>query len=385
MLTQYLFESTGLPIFDSRLFRAGLAAVLATLLVFLIMPGYIAFLKRIGATADFKDKSPPIMGGLLLVVIVVLVSCGTVILNGYSIAALAILVLYSTVGAIDDIAKIRKKRLVDSGKMTKKDYEEKADGISSTTRLFLYLLFSFAIAIICYKLIPDLTGHLYVPFVNYNHWHPYLPNWLFILFITFVVAASANGTNFTDGIDSLASVPIITGMFFAGAVAYVSGNAIFSNYLNIPYLKGCDELLPIAMASIGALLAYLWYNSPPAEIYMGDAGSVGFGALLGIMFILVQAALFLPIVGIIILVEALSVVLQIGHFKMNKIRCGREYADKHRLFLRAPIHHHFQLKWKGKDRFGDSKPLVNAKIAWRMHLISFFALIVGLIVFFGLR
>jgi len=383
MLTQYLFELTQYQIFDSRMFRAGLAAILATTLVFLIMPSYIAFLKKIGATSDFKDNSPPIMGGLLLVIIVVIVSLLTVIINGYSIAALAILVLYSAVGAIDDIAKIRKKRLVDSGKITKKDYEEKADGISSTMRLFLYLLFSFAIACLCYKLIPDLTGHLYVPFVNYNYWHPYLPYWLFIPFITFVVAASANGTNFTDGIDSLASVPIITGMFFVGAVAYVSGNVIFSDYLHIPYLKGCDELFPIAMASIGALLAYLWYNSPPAEIYMGDAGSIGFGALLGIMFILVQAALFLPLVGIIILVEALSVVLQIGHFKINKRFRSLEYADKNRLFLRAPLHHHFQLKWKG--RFGDSKPLVNAKIAWRMHLISFFALILGFIVFFGLR
>ena len=383
MLIQFLFDQTGYPIFDSRLFRAGLAAVLATLLVFLTMPSYIAFLRKAKATADFKENSPPIMGGLLLVVIVVLVSCFTVIINGYSIAALAILVLYSVVGAIDDIAKIHKKRLVDSGKLSKKDYEEKADGISSTTRLFLYILFSFAVAVLCYKFIPDLKSNLYVPFINPKFWYPYLPNWLFILFITFVVAASANGTNFTDGIDSLASVPIITGMFFVGAVAYVSGNAIFSEYLHIPYLKGCDELLPIAMASIGALLAYLWYNSPPAEIYMGDAGSIGFGALLGIMFILVQAALFLPIVGVIILVEALSVVLQIGHFKLNKIVRGREYADKHRLFLRAPIHHHFQLKWKG--RFGDSKPLVNAKIAWRMHLISFFALLLGFIVFFGLR
>ena len=232
--------------------------------------------------------------------------------------------------------------------------------------------FSFIIAILCYKLIPDLTGR-----------YPHLPNWLFIAFITFVVAASANGTNFTDGIDSLVSVPLITGMFFVGIVAYVSGNAIFSDYLHIPYLKDCDELFPIAMASIGALLAYLWYNSPPAEIYMGDAGSIGFGALLGIMFILVQAALFLPIVGVIILVEAVSVALQIGHFKLNKKMRGWEYANTHRLFLRAPIHHHFQLKWKG--RFGDSKPLVNAKIAWRMHLVSFFALILGFIVFFGLR
>lgn len=383
MLTQFLFEQTQLQIFDSRLFKAGLAAVLASLVVFLAMPHYIAFLKKIKATSDFKENSPPIMGGLLLVVTVVVISCMTAAINGYSIAALVILVLYSAVGAVDDIAKIRKKRLVDAGKITKKDYEEKADGIGSTARLLLYFIFSFAIAIFCYKFIPNLTGHLYVPFVKPDMWYPHLPNWIFILFITFVVAASANGTNFTDGIDSLASVPIITGMFFIGVVAYVSGNAKFSDYLHIPYLPGCDELLPIAMASIGALLAYLWYNSPPAEIYMGDAGSIGFGALMGIMFVLVQAGLFLPIVCIIILVEAMSVVLQIGHFKFNKKFKGWEYADKNRLFLRAPIHHHFQLKWKG--RFGDSKPLVNAKIAWRMHLVSIFALILGFIVFFGLR
>jgi len=383
MLIQFLFEITGYQIFDSRLFRAGLAAVLSALLVFFTMPRYIAFLKRINATSDFKENSPPIMGGLLMVIVVVVVSCITAIFNGYVVAALVILVLYSTVGATDDITKIRMKKLVDSGKKTKKDYEEKADGMGTTIRLVLYFLFSFAIAISCYKLVPDLTSELYVPFVKFQIWHPHLPNWMFILFITFVVAASANGTNFTDGIDSLVSVPLITGMFFVGVVAYVSGNVIFSDYLHIPYLKGCEELFPIAMASVGALLAYLWYNSPPAEIYMGDAGSIGFGALLGIMFILVQAALFLPIVGVIILAEAASVVLQIGHFKLNKKIRGWDYADKHRLFLRAPLHHHFQLKWRG--RFGDSKPLVNAKIAWRMHLISFFALIFGFIVFFGLR
>lgn len=383
MLVQYLFSITDNPIFDSRLFRAGLAAVLAALMVFLTMPFYIKFLKKIGATSDFKENSPPIMGGFLLAIIVAFVSCLTALFNGYTIAALSILVLYSGVGAIDDVKKILTKRRVDRGEISKKDYEEKADGLSATVRICLYFLFSFIIAIFCYKFIPDLTGNLYVPFINPSDWYPHLPNWVFILFITFVVASSANGTNFTDGIDSLVSVPLITGMFFVGIVAYVSGNAIFSYHLHIPYLKGCDELFPIAMASIGALLAYLWYNSPPAEIYMGDAGSIGFGALLGIMFILVQAALFLPIVCVIILVEAMSVALQIGHFKWNKRTRGLDFAKNNRLFLRAPIHHHFQLKWKG--RFGESKPLVNAKIAWRMHLVSFFALIVGFIVFFGLR
>nr|AGS54271.1 phospho-N-acetylmuramoyl-pentapeptide-transferase [uncultured bacterium contig00092] len=125
MLIQYLFDLTGNPIFDSRMFRAGLAAVLAALLVFLTMPRYIAFLKKIGATSDFKENSPPIMGGLPLVIIVAVVSCTTALFNGYSIAALAILVLYSAVGAIDDFAKIRKKRLIESGKTLKKITKKK--------------------------------------------------------------------------------------------------------------------------------------------------------------------------------------------------------------------------------------------------------------------
>ncbi|MDR2580047.1 MAG: hypothetical protein LBC85_03530, partial [Fibromonadaceae bacterium] len=269
MLIQYLYTITGSEIFDSRLFRAGCAAVLAAFFVFLTMPRYIAFLKKIGATSDFKENAPPIMGGALLVVIVLTVSCITAIFNGYTISALAIFVLYSLVGSLDDIAKIRTKKLVASGKISKKDYEEKADGMGATTRLILYFLFGSIIAVLCYKLIPDLRGNLYVPFVKPDLWYPYLPNWLFVAFITFVITASANGTNFTDGIDSLVSVPLITGMFFVGVVAYVSGNAIFSDYLHVPYLRGCDELFPIAMASIGALLAYLWFNSPPAEIYMG--------------------------------------------------------------------------------------------------------------------
>ena len=181
-----------------------------------------------------------------------------------------------------------------------------------------------------------------------------------------------------DGLDSLVSVPILTSMVFVGLVAYVSGNFIFSQYLSVPYLPGCDELFPIATAIAGSLLAYLWFNSPPAEIYMGDAGSVGFGAAIGIMFILVQAGLFLPIVCIIIIAEACSVLLQISWFKFTKKTSG----TGKRIFLCAPLHHHYQKKWEGKF---PSKPLMNSKIVWRMHLVSIFALIFSMVVFFGIR
>ena len=382
MLCHWLYHITSIDLFEGRLFRAGVAAMLSIVLVLFLMPKYIRFLQKLDATSDFdKDgvsKSPPIMGGLLLVVVVEAVSLLVCQMNGYSISTLVILAAFSAVGAIDDIAKVKAKRLIKLGKLKAADYMDKADGISSSLRLFLYFLFSFVVAIFCYKFIPELKGNLTIPFLPIDVFQLHLPNWIFVGFMTFVIAASANGTNFTDGLDSLVSVPILTSMFFVGLVAYVSGNFIFSQYLSVPYLPGCDELFPIATAIAGALLAYLWFNSPPAEIYMGDAGSVGFGAAIGIMFILVQAGLFLPIVCIIIIAEACSVLLQILWFKFTRKTTG----TGRRLFLCAPLHHHYQKKWEG--RFA-TKSQMNSKIVWRMHLVSIFALIFSMVVFFGIR
>jgi len=357
MLCHWLYHITSIDLFDGRLFRAGVAAMLSIVLVLFLMPKYIRFMQRLDATSDFdKDgaKSPPIMGGLLLVVVVEAVSLMVCQMNNYTVPTLIILAAFSAIGAIDDIAKVKAKRLIKMGKLKAADYMEKADGISSSLRLFLYFLFSLVVAIICYKFIPELKGNLTIPFCPIDVFQIYLPNWAFVGFMTFVIAASANGTNFTDGLDSLVSVPILTSMVFVGLVAYVSGNFIFSQYLSVPYLPGCDE------------------------IYMGDAGSVGFGAAIGIMFILVQAGLFLPIVCIIIIAEAFSVLLQILWFKFTRKTTG----TGRRLFLCAPLHHHYQKKWEG--RFA-SKPLMNSKIVWRMHLVSIFALIFSMVVFFGIR
>lgn len=375
MLSQLLAEWTGYALFEGRLFRAGAAALFSIFLVFATMPTYIRYLQSLDATSDFDkgdQKPPPIMGGLLLVIVSLVSSLAFTHLNGYVISTLTILIAYAGVGAIDDIAKILNKRKVARGEISKADYMDKADGISASLRLSLYFLFSILVAIFAYKFIPELKGNLTIPFVKPEIWSPYLPNWLFIIFISLVITFTANGTNFTDGLDSLVSVPIITTMIFVGAVAWVSGNIVFSEYLNIQFLPGVDELFPIAAAIAGSLLAYLWFNAPPAEIYMGDAGSIGFGGAIGIMFILIRAELFIPIVGSVIMAEAISVVIQIGYFKMTKKR----------VFLCAPLHHHFQFKWK--DQFA-SKPLLNSKIVWRMHIVSIISLIVGLVIFFKVR
>ncbi|MDQ3001758.1 MAG: phospho-N-acetylmuramoyl-pentapeptide-transferase [Fibrobacterota bacterium] len=383
MLSHLLFHLTGINLFEDRLFRAGAASLFASLLVFLLMPWYIRILNRLDATSDFdqgKRKSPPIMGGALLVSAVLIASLSFANLNAYSISALVILLAYATIGGVDDVMKIHNKRLVAQGKLSKADFQLKADGISARLRLFLYFLFSMLVAAFAYKFIPGLSGHLTMPFVKPEVWFPHLPNWAFILLICIVTASSANGANFTDGLDSLVSVPIITTSLFAGVVAYISGNAILSKYFLIPHIPGGDELFPICTAIIGAMLAYLWYNSPPAEIYMGDAGSIGFGGAIGMMFVLLKIELFLPIVGVVFLAEALSVVLQISGFKITR-QFSKEKAGR-RLFLRAPLHHHYQLKWKG---LFESSQAMNSKIIWRFHLVSILALIIGSLIFFKVR
>jgi phospho-N-acetylmuramoyl-pentapeptide-transferase len=383
MLSDLLFQLTGLNLFADRLFRAGAASLFASLLVFLLMPPFISWLHRMDATSDFdhgKRRPPPIMGGMLLVISVLLASLAFARLNAYSASALVILLAYASIGGVDDVMKIRNKRLVALGKMSRADYQLKADGISARLRLSLYFLFSLLVAVFAYKFIPGLSGHVTVPFVKPELWFPYLPNWAFILLICLVTTSSANGANFTDGLDSLVSIPLITTALFAGVVAYISGNAILSKYFLIPHIPGGDELFPICGAIVGALLAYLWYNAPPAEIYMGDAGSIGFGGAIGMMFVLLKIELFLPIVGVVFLAEALSVLLQISGFKVTRL-LSKDKTGR-RLFLRAPLHHHYQLKWK--ERF-ESNQALNSKIIWRFHLVSILALILGCLIFFKVR
>ncbi|HLP41782.1 MAG TPA: phospho-N-acetylmuramoyl-pentapeptide-transferase, partial [Fibrobacteria bacterium] len=241
MLSDLLYQLTGVNLFADRLFRAGAASLFAALLVFLLMPPFIKWLHSLDATSDFQQgrkRPPPILGGMLLVASVLTASLCFVRFNAYSVSALVILLAYSVIGGVDDVMKIHNKRLVARGKMSKSDYQDKADGISARLRLFLYFLFSLLVAVFAYKFIPGLSGHVTVPFVKPEVWFPYLPNWAFILLICLVTTSSANGANFTDGLDSLVSVPLITTALFAGVVAYISGNAILSKYFLIPYIPG---------------------------------------------------------------------------------------------------------------------------------------------------
>ena len=378
MLSLWLHHATHLALFDGRLFRAGAAAIAASTLVFLLMPVWIRFLHRMDATSDFGAASlpapPPIMGGLLLVIVVLVVSLLFAIPNIQVLAILGILASYATVGAIDDFAKIRTKRLIRLGKASKQQWMDKADGISARLRLALYFGLSLLVSWAAFHYVPHLqSATIAIPFIKPSVYQLHLSSWAFVLFMSFVVAATANGANFTDGLDSLVSVPLVTSALFTGTVAYISGNAVWSHYLLLPHLPGVDELLVVAGAMSGALVAYLWYNSPPAEIYMGDSGSIGFGGAIGMMYVFTKAELFLLVVGFVFLAEALSVALQIGWFKATG---GK------RLFRMAPVHHHFQKVLEDKYR---RRTDANSKIIWRFHLVSLFMLLVGLVLFFKVR
>jgi phospho-N-acetylmuramoyl-pentapeptide-transferase len=362
----------------SRLFSMSVATVFSFLLAMLLFPPYIRYLRMQQCSTEFEAPAsgiePVMPAGILFLVIISVTSILTVRFNSYVLSALCIYIFFSIIGAIDDIVKVVNKRRVALGLLKKQDYQYKADGISAGLRLSLYISISLIVAILAYKFIPNISGAITIPFVSIAKEFPYLPFWLFIPFMTITIAILANGVNFTDGFDTLATVPIITCLLFLGVVSFVSSNKIWCSYLLIPHIPGLLELLPLIGAVIGTLLAYLWFNAPPSTIIMGDSGSVGLGGLIGIMFVFTKTGFYLPIVGFIFLLEFTSVLLQIGYFKFTKKR----------IFLMAPIHHHFQIAMRRSGRFAGEFQ-IKSKILWRFHIVSLVLLVVGLALFLKIR
>jgi phospho-N-acetylmuramoyl-pentapeptide-transferase len=378
MLIEFLYHKTNLYLLNSRLFSTSVATIFSFVSAMLLFPPYIKFLRRLNVNAELEErgnKFDPVMpAGILFLVIIGITSLITARFNSYVISALIIYCFFSIIGAFDDIVKVLNKMRVVKGLKTKQDYQYKADGLSASLRLALYLIISFAVALAAYKYIPNINGFITIPFLSVPTIYPYFNVWLFIPFMALAIAIMANGVNFTDGFDTLAVVPSITSLIFVGIIAYVSSHSQWSSYLLIPYIPHIDEILPLVGAMIGTLLAFLWFNSPPSSIIMGDSGAVGIGGTIGILFVFVKAVFFLPIVGFIFLLEFVSVVLQIASFKST----GK------RIFLRAPIHHHFQFMMR-KNPFYSNEFFIRSKITWRFHIISIILLVVGLIIFFKVR
>jgi len=329
--------------------RAGVAFFVAFCLTFLLLPKYLVWAISKKANQPINKYVPihevkqhtPTMGGAVFVTATVIASLLSAdISNLYVIGGLLTIIGFALIGLKDDLGKIL------SG--------NNLEGLSARGKFGLQLAVS---ALVSTLLIT--TAHFptsfYVPFVktalfDLGYWA--IPFW------TIVLVATSNAVNLTDGLDGLATVPTVIALGTLGIIVYLTGHAIFSNYLLLPNIKGVGEAIILSSALSGALLAFLWYNCYPAELFMGDTGSLSIGAFLGYMAILGKSEVLLVLIGIIFVIETVSVILQVGSYKLRNKR----------VFLMAPIHHHFEMK-----KWAENKIIV------RFWMIAFLANLLALI------
>jgi phospho-N-acetylmuramoyl-pentapeptide-transferase len=288
-----------------------------------------------------NKKGTPTMGGLLILsALVVSTLLWARLDNGYVWLVLVVTVAFGAIGFADDYAKVSKGN---------------HKGVSGRVRMALGLLIAlFAGVAAMYLHPPSLSGHLAVPFfknvlINMS--------WFFVPFAMFVIVGAANSVNLTDGLDGLAIMPVMIAATTLGIIAYAVGRVDFTTYLDVHYVPGTGELLIFTAALAGGGLGFLWYNAPPAAVFMGDTGSLALGGALGAIAVATKHEIVLGIVGGLFVVEALSVIIQVAYFK----RTGK------RVFLMAPIHHHFEKK-------GWAEP----QIVIRFWIISLILALIGL-------
>ena len=349
--------------------RAIIAGITAMLIGFFIGPRLIRFLQDFGARQAFRDKDEvgdlaelhkakektPTMGGLLIFLSVVVSTILCAEPNIYVVAALVTYSLLTIVGFTDDYLKISEKN---------------SKGLSGRYKLLGQLLTTGVLLFIVLGPLSEvLTGlnegaigsadkmrELWVPFYK-DPIYIAMPILLVFLFFLITLTGSSNAINLTDGLDGLAIGCTVTVALTYGIMAYASGNYIISEYLKISWIPGSGELTVLCAALLGGSLSFLWYNAHPAEMFMGDTGSLAIGGLVGAIALMVHQPLTLIIVGGIFVMEAGSVILQVASFKSR----GK------RIFLMSPIHHHFELKgWK------------ETKVVIRFWILSLLFALVGL-------
>ena len=309
-------------------FRTGGATITALLISLLCGPAMIRWLKTHQAEGQpIRSDGPethlakvgtPTMGGLLILAAFVLSTLLWMPLsNPYLWPVLAVAITFGAVGSVDDWMKLRRRS---------------HHGMSGRMKLVLQMLVAFVVTIVFVELSPaNLRYGVAIPFLK----DALLPlGLLYVPFAMLVIVGASNAVNLTDGLDGLAIVPvmIVAGCF--GLIAYLAGNVNFASYLQINYVPGTGDLAVMCGALLGAGLGFLWFNAPPARVFMGDTGSLALGGSLGAMSVATRHELVLAIVGGLFVVETLSVILQVASFKLT----GK------RIFLMAPLHHHFERK-----------------------------------------
>jgi len=368
MLYEWLAADDGIfRLLNFLTFRTGLALVTAFLFTVITGGWLIDYLRAkqgkgqpirdLSLEAQMSKQGTPTMGGFLIWVGLLL---GTLLFadlkNPYIWVVLFVALSYAFLGFLDDYAKVTK---------------QSTDGVSAKVRL----LTEFGVAALAGAFIMGLhgahtplghadwgllnpiaefiasvapetsverneaafSGGVAIPFVN----DYFLPiGGFFILFAALVIVGSANAVNFTDGLDGLAIVPMMFAASSYALIAYLTGNFIFAGYLGIQFAPGAGELAVLLGAMIGAGMGFLWYNAYPAKVFMGDTGSLGLGGMIGVVAVVVKHEFALVVIGGLFVLEAASVILQVGYFKITRKLTG----EGKRIFLMAPLHHHFQKK-----------------------------------------
>lgn len=321
---------TPLNVFRYLTFRSAYAAVTALLIAFMAAPAIIEKLavlkfgqsvRQDGPATHLAKTGTPTMGGVfILVSSAVSVLLWTDLHNVYVWITLGALLGFGAIGFLDDWLKIKYRN---------------SDGVSARAKFLMQTLVSLAVVLALYFLGEDGQTALYVPFFK----NPVLDlGWFWIPLATVFLVWWSNAVNLTDGLDGLASGLVIMALIAITILTYLSGRADWSEYLGIPFVRGTGELSVFTLALIGATVGFLWFNAHPAEVFMGDVGSLALGGVIGTLALSVKKEILLFIVGGVFMLEALSVVIQVAWFRLSG---GK------RVFRMAPLHHHFELKgWK---------------------------------------
>ena len=317
--------------FDINLFqyisvRAGFGFFIAFILTLIILPRYMVWaiskktnqpINKYVPNHANKANTPTMGGAIFIISTVISIILTSNLGNPYVVAGLITIIGFALVGFQDDLGKVLKA--------------DNLAGLSAKGKLLLQGVIG-AIVVMYLIVVADFPTTIYVPFLK----EPLFDGGIYfaIPFWVFVFLSMTNAVNLTDGLDGLATVPSIISLATLGVIVYLVGHAIFSGYLLLPNIKGVGEVTILASSLAGALLGFLWFNCYPAEIFMGDTGSLAIGGVLSYMAILGKSEVLLILVGLIFIIETISVILQVGSYKLRNKR----------VFLMAPIHHHFEMK-----------------------------------------
>ncbi|NPA80157.1 MAG: phospho-N-acetylmuramoyl-pentapeptide-transferase [Thermotogae bacterium] len=315
-------------LFSYLTFRAAVSFVVAFVMSYILLGVYI---RRFGSSLyerisedvperHRKKEGTPSSGGLVFIPVALLTTLLFASPVPEVLTAVFATAVMGAMGLADDLAKLRRR--------------DKKGGLSKRVKLLFQLGLGLIFALVALRIYGDKAFTTQLLFVKNYFIHM---GWLYVLFVALVLAGTANGVNLTDGLDGLAAGVVIFPLVVFGIIAYVEGNVKFANYLNVLYIENAGQLVVFASAIAGSLVAFLWYNTHPAEVFMGDTGSQALGGALASLAILTKQEILLAVAGGVLVLETLSVALQIWYFRLTG---GK------RLFLMAPLHHHFEkLGW----------------------------------------